>query len=105
ELAFENVVIAQSEGAESAGDPAQAFSCWMRLGRMRISRAHNLTQQNEPWIGELVFFQNRIKRNIFAVMPKLAIGHVEHDSVTDRTPVSIVWQEHKLRVSVDKFFD
>src|SRR5207249_5952231 len=77
----------------------------MRIRRMRIGGAHNLTQQNERWICELVFFQDRIERNIFAVMPKLAIGHVEYDSVCDRFPVSIAPQEDKLRVSVDKFFD
>src|SRR6266480_2754565 len=77
----------------------------MRIGGMRISRAHNLAQQNERWIGELVFFHDRIERNIFAVMPKLAIWHIEHDSVTDLCPVSILWQEDKLRVSVDEFLD
>jgi transporter family protein len=98
-------VIAQSEGAEAAGDPAQTFSGWMRIGGTRVSRAHNLAQQNERWIGELVFFHDRIERNIFAVMPELAVGHVEHNSVIDFCPVSIVWQEDKLCVSVDKFFD
>ena len=68
-FAFENFVIAQSESAEAAGDPAQTFSGWMRIGRMRISRANNLAQQNERRIGELVFFQDRIERNVFAVMP------------------------------------
>ena len=77
----------------------------MRVGRTRISCAHNLAQQDERWIGELVFFQNRIERNIFAVMAKLAFGHIEHDSVTDRTPVSIVWQEDKLCIWIDEFFD
>ena len=72
---------------------------------MRIGGAHDLTQQNERWIYELVFFQNRIERNIFAVMPKLAIGHVEHDSVIDFCPVSVVREENKLRASVDEFFD
>ena len=72
---------------------------------MRIGGAHDLTQQNERWICELVFFQDRIERNIFAVMPKLAIGHVEYDSVTDRFPVSIARQEDKLRVSIYEFFD
>jgi transporter family protein len=38
-------------------------------------------------------------------MPELAIRHVEHDSVTDLCPFSIVRQEDKLRVPVDKFFD
>src|SRR5437762_9237237 len=77
----------------------------MRTGGTRISRAHNLAQQNERWIGELVFFHDRIERNIFAVMPKLAIGHVEHDSVIDLCPVTVVWQEDKLCISVDEFFD
>ncbi len=77
----------------------------MWIGRARIRRAHNLTQQNERWIGELVFFHDRIERNIFAVMPELAIGYVENDSVIDLCPVSAVWQEDKLCVSVDKFFD
>jgi len=72
---------------------------------MRIGGAHDLTQQNERWICELVFFQDRIERNIFAVMPKLAIGHVEYDSVCDRFPVSIAPQEDELRIWVDKFFD
>src|SRR2546430_13443901 len=77
----------------------------MRIRRMRIGGAHDLTQQDERWICELVFFQDRIERNIFAVMSKLAIGHVEYDSVGDFFPVSIARQEDKLRVSVDKFFD
>src|SRR5439155_8310348 len=53
----------------------------------------------------LVFFQDRIERNIFAVMAELAIRHVEHDSVIDFCPVSVVRQENKLRVSVDEFLD
>jgi len=77
----------------------------MRIGGTRVSRAHNLAQQNERRIGELVFFHDRIERNIFAVMAKLAIGHVEHDSVIGLCPVSIVWHEDKLCVSVDEFFD
>src|SRR5436309_4981537 len=77
----------------------------MRICRMRIGGAHDLTQQNECWICELVFFQDRIERNIFAVMPKLAIGHVEYDSVLDLCPVSVMREEDKLRVSVDEFFD
>jgi bacterial/archaeal transporter family protein len=77
----------------------------MRIGGTRISRAHNLAQQNERWIGELVFFHNRIERNVFAVMTEIAIRHVENDSVIDLCPVGVVRQEDKLRVSVDEFFD
>src|SRR6266516_1820636 len=38
-------------------------------------------------------------------MPKLAIRHVEYNSVIDLCPVSIGWQENKFRVSVDEFLD
>jgi transporter family protein len=38
-------------------------------------------------------------------MPEFAIQHVEHDSVIDACPVSVVWQKDKLRVSIDEFFD
>ena len=76
-------MVAEPERSEATGNPAQTFSGWVRICRMRISRAHNLAQQNERWIGEIVFFQNRIKRNIFAVMAELAIRNVEDDSVID----------------------
>ena len=77
----------------------------MRIGGMRIGRAYNLAQQNERRIGELIFFQDRIERNVFAVMPELAIRHIEYDSIADPGPVGVVWQEHKLGVWVDEFFD
>src|SRR5262245_59401998 len=38
-------------------------------------------------------------------MTKLAIRNVEYDSVCDLGPVSIAWQEDKLRVAIDEFFD
>ena len=98
-------MIAQSERAEASGNPTQTFSGRMRVGGMRISRAHNLTQQNERRLGELVFLQDRIERNVFAVMPQLAIRHIEYDSVSDPEPVGIAWQESKFRICVDEFFD
>jgi bacterial/archaeal transporter family protein len=72
---------------------------------MRISRAHNLAQQNERRIGELVFFHDRIERDVFAVMPELAIRHIEYDSIADPDPISASRQEQKFRVGIDKFFD
>src|SRR5437764_4504 len=77
----------------------------MRTGGTRVSRAHNLTQQNERWIGELVFFHDRIERNIFAVMPKLAIGHVEDNAIVNLCPVSFARKKNKLCFRVDEFFD
>jgi bacterial/archaeal transporter family protein len=38
-------------------------------------------------------------------MPELTIGHVEHDSITDSCPGSVVWQKDKLRIFVDELFD
>jgi transporter family protein len=38
-------------------------------------------------------------------MTELTIGHVEYDSVIDLCPVSVPWQEDKLRVFVDELFD
>ncbi len=38
-------------------------------------------------------------------MSELAIGHVEYDSVIDLCPVSVLPEEDKVRVSVDKIFD
>src|SRR6266480_2690343 len=38
-------------------------------------------------------------------MTELAIRYVKHSSVIDACPISVVWQEDKLRVSIDEFFD
>src|SRR5213082_2627968 len=87
---FENFMIGQSDYAKTASDPAQTFPGRMRIGGMRISRAHNLTQQNECRIGELVSFHDRIERNVFAVVSELAVGHVEYDSVSNFRPLRVV---------------
>ena len=72
---------------------------------MRICGAHNLAQQNERRIGELVFFHDRIERDVFAVMSELAIRHIEYDSIADLRPIGTSRQENKLRVRVDEFLD
>jgi len=38
-------------------------------------------------------------------MPKLAIWHVEDDSVIDLCPDGVPRQEHKLRIFIDEFLD
>src|SRR5438094_8843659 len=75
----------------------------MRISRMRLSGAHNLDEQIERWIGERIFLQYRIERDIFAVMPELAIRHIKHNPVINLRPVSITRQEDKVRVSIDEF--
>ena len=55
----------------------------MWIVRMGIGCAHNFAEQNERGIGEIVFFQDRIERNVFAVMTELTLRHVEYDTVVD----------------------
>src|SRR5438105_2697321 len=102
---FEDFMIAKPEGAKTASVPAQTFSGRMRIGRMRISRAHNLTQQNECRIDELISFHDRIERNVFAVVSQLAIRHVEYDSVTNFCALRVLREENEVRIWVDEFFD
>ncbi len=77
----------------------------MRTARVRVGRTNDFPQQNERRISELIFFQDGIERNVFAVMTELAIGHVEYDSVIDLCPVGVVREEDELRIWVDEFFD
>jgi hypothetical protein len=76
-------MISQSKAAKTASDPPQTFSSWVGVSGVRIGRAHNLTQQDECWIREPVFFQDGIERNVFAVVSELAVRHVEYDSVSN----------------------
>lgn len=48
---------------ESSGHRAQAFA-----RRMRVRRPDDFSEQEQRWVGELVFLQDRIKRNIFPMM-------------------------------------
>ena len=72
---------------------------------MGIGGAHNFAEQNERGISEIVFFQDRIKRNVFTVMTELTIRHIEYDAVVDLVPLCVVWQKNKLRIRVHKLFD
>src|SRR5438132_1311732 len=53
----------------------------------------------------LQVLRHKTHPKFFARMAELAIRHVEHDSVIDFCPFSVVRQENKLRVSVDEFLD
>src|SRR5438128_9559013 len=77
----------------------------MWIVRMGIGCAHNFAEQNERGIGEIVFFQDRIERNVFAVMTELTTRHVEYDTGVDLVPLCVVWQKNKLRVRVHKLLD
>src|SRR5438132_10480758 len=77
----------------------------MWIVRMGIGCAHNVAEQNERGIGETVFFQDRIERNVFAVMTELTLRHIEYDTVVDLVPLCVGWQKDKLRIRVHKLFD
>src|SRR5438132_8670204 len=77
----------------------------MWIVRMGIGCAHNVAEQNERGIGETVFFQDRIERNVFAVMTELTLRHIEYDTAVDLVPLCVGWQKDKLRIRVHKLFD
>ena len=86
---LENLVIAQTESPESRSNPAETFSCRMRIVRMRIGRADDLTEKDQGRVSEVVFLQNGVERNVFAVVTKLAIWDVEDNALSDPRPVSV----------------
>jgi len=77
----------------------------MWIVRVGIGCAHNFAEQNERGISEIVFFQDRIERNVFAVMTEVTLRYIEYDAVIDLVPLCVVWQKNKLRVRIHKLFD
>jgi len=80
ELSRKNVRVAQAELAETMRNPAKPFACRMWTARMRIRCPNYFTKQEKSWIIQLVFFEDRIERYVFAVMAELAARHVVNDS-------------------------
>ena len=77
----------------------------MRIMRVGVGCSNDFAEQNECWLGEVIFFRNRIERYIFAVMSEFAVRNIEYDSVIDLCPIGVARQEDKLRILVDEFFD
>ena len=102
---LENLVIAQTESPESRSNPAETFSCRMRIVRMRIGRTDNLTEKDQGRISEVVFLQNGVERNVFAVVTKLAIWDVEDNAFSDPRPVSVLRQKDKLGGAINELLD
>ena len=98
-------MIAEPQCTEPGGDPTQTCAGFVRVARVRIGCAYNFAEQNERGISEMVFFQNRIERNVFPVMAELAIRHIEHSSVIDFCPVGVARQKNKLGIGIDEISD
>ena len=55
----------------------------MRLARMRISRAHDVTEQARAGSFNLYFFSIELNETSSAVMTELALRHVDEDSLVN----------------------
>src|SRR6266436_9728207 len=77
EFAGENFVVTEAKCAETGGEPSQAFTGRMGIGRMRIGCANDFAEQDEGRIGQTVFLQEGVEGNIFAMMAKFAVFNVE----------------------------
>jgi hypothetical protein len=95
-------VIAELECAEAVRDPAQTFARRMRIARMRVRRAHNLAEQGERWVGQIISAENGVEGDILALVTKLTVRHVEHNPVVDLRPVGVVWKKNKFRPRIDE---
>ena len=76
ELLREDVLIAQTKSIEAEGDPAQALARRMRICWVRVRGPDDFREQKQRRVGELVFLQDRIKRNILAVMSEFTALNV-----------------------------
>src|ERR1051325_3232870 len=77
----------------------------MRIGWMRIGGADNFPEQHDCWSGEIVFLQDRIGRNVFAVVTELAVRHVENNPVAVLGPVGLAPQKTEVSLGTHKLFD
>ena len=98
-------MVGQTEMAEAVCDPVQTFAGWMRAAWMRIRRAYDFAQQGKRGIGQVIFSQDRVERDILTLMTELATRNVEHHGIVDLRPVSVVWKEKKLGCRIDKMLD
>src|ERR1044071_4706967 len=72
---------------------------------MRIGCANDFAEEEKRWAGQAVFFQDRIERNVFAVVTEFAIRNVENDRIRDLGPIGAMGEENKFRLAVDEVTD
>ncbi len=72
---------------------------------MRVGGAHDLRKQVERWIVELVFLQNRVERNVLAVVTQLAVGNVIENSVCDASTSPCQRAEKQTRLQGSMNFE
>lgn len=70
----------------------------MWIDRMRIGRANNLAEQLKGGIGQPIFFQDRIKRNVFALMAEFTVWNIKNCSVLDLRPVGFSRKKNEFGI-------
>src|SRR5438876_1073812 len=104
-LALENLVIREAQHAKSARNPPQPLPGRMRIARIRIGRPDDVGQQEQRRVRKMILFQDRVKRDIFAVVAQFAIGDVVNDSIANLRPVGLARQEDELCLRVYEVLD
>src|SRR2546422_974683 len=77
----------------------------MWIVRMRVRRTNDLAEDNKCRLREVVFLQNGIERDVFAVMTKLTVRHVINSAVFELRPIGAVRQKDKLRFWINEVSD
>ena len=98
-------MVAQPERAKSVSNPAQAFSGRMRIGRVQIGSFNNLAHEKEFRVADAVLLENRIERDVFAMMTQLAVWNVEYSAVLDGGPIGVLRQKNELGTRIDEPFN
>ncbi len=74
-------------------DPAKTFARGMWVGGMRIGCPHNLAEEDQRRVGELILLQDGIEGDIFAVMAQFTAQRIVNGSVPDARPIGRVGQK------------
>ena len=94
--------VTESERAESMSDPSQSFARGVREGGIGIGRPHDLGEQPQRRIAQLVTIQDRVETDFFAAMSQIAARNVVNNPLTNTRPVCVARQEEELRLRIDK---
>src|SRR5262249_27458223 len=105
ELLFENLMVTQVERCETMGNPAQSFSRCMWLRRTRIGGANDIAEERQRRVCDTIFLEDRVERNILAMMAELAIRHVEDSAIFYFCPISFLGEKYKFRLGIDALPD
>src|SRR5712671_6887623 len=106
ELAVHVIEVIPADASETVSDRFEAYPFGSPISFGRVRRADNLRQLDECSVFvQMVALDYRVEGTVFAVVPQVSIGYVEHGAVSDRGPVRVVWQKNEFGVGIDEFRD